>query len=65
MNTLLRFCMFDRVSTFVKFAVQMIQNPLGVIGLFITLIYGIAALVFEQSASYLEQRRGRVFILGL
>jgi hypothetical protein len=46
--------MSEEVGRFVKESARLTRNPLGVVGLFIALVYGIAGLVLGVSARYLS-----------
>src|SRR5262249_3605410 len=57
----------DSPPTFAESAKGFIRSPLGIIGLFIVLVYGFAALVFGLGAEHLEsaQREPLVWFLVL
>ena len=48
--------MVDSLSTFVKSAKDLSRNPLGIIALFIVLVYGFACLLFGFSANQLQSQ---------
>ena len=52
-------------DSFVKTAQRLATNPLGIIALFIVLVYGIAGVVFGTSAQYLETSQKNIVVYFL
>ncbi len=46
-------------------AQKLSRNPLGIIGLFLVLVYGIAALVFGFGGGHLDEQQTWVFVIFL